>query len=518
MMASKHVFIRNIKIKSILFLIGFLIQQQFVLAQKIETLTIKEFYPLPGKKNPLHTDISASAVFSASPDSLYFEVDVIDDFVKFYNGNEQTDQVQISFALPDVGFNDYIVGEKGGKQFIFRNSNDAGDNADVERFIKNGDYPSGKLKNLETGASATPEVPSIKTLRRQQINFGISKFALFADGKRAIQLEREKYSPFENQIGDKLDDLSDAVRYISTKKPGGYHLSIAMSNKALGFARVALMNNLSFVIDVLDVDETPSEVETISSTPNRFMGRPSYFNKVVLPFSFNISLDGIPNEIIENVAVKIEVFRVGNAWKPFTYNNGPIIYAQDFISEAGLIEFVFFPQKVNYSISDNPKCETLQIIYDDLALYNQHEHYFLINKQVLSSKGFRFNKSNMNDFVNHPFVLPDSSLGLVLYDFEMVDPLGWGKLGNTADEFVFIQKLELDNSSSIFSIGMRIDAAETITIGEKNPLSFKNVKDVNFKWIEKGKSFSVLIKRIPSIYDEEIKFIILPNLEVEMFR
>jgi len=515
MIIIKHVFICNIKIKSFLFLIGFLIVQQFASAQKSETLTIQDFFPLPGKPKSTVSDISASSTVKVSPDSIYFEIDVKDEQVVFSKGNDLGDQVQISFALPDVNFNDFIIGEKGGKEFIFRNSAEAGDNADLERFIKNGDYPSGKLRNVETGATATSNVPSVKHLSKQQVNFGITKFGLFADGISAIHLEKEKYKAFENQVGEKLDDLSKYIKYVSTKNSGGYHLSIAMSNVALGFGRAALMSNLKFVIDVLDVDNIPGEIETISSTANRFFGRPSYFNKMELPFTFNISVEGVPNEIIQTSNVRVDVYRSGNLWKPFTYNNGPIIYAENFLSEAGLIEYVFFPQKLVYSKSENPRSETLQIIYDDLAAFNQHEYYFLVNDHIYSSKNYRFNKNNVNDFVNSIVMLPDGSAGLVLYDFEMVDPLGWGKLGNTADEYVFIQKLEAENSASIFSMGMRIDAEENITIGEKTRLSFKNVKDVNFKWIERGKTFSVLIKRIPSTFDEEVKFEIQPDLEVK---
>ena len=506
---------KSTKFKSIVILLVFVILGHYVSAQKKELLQMREFYPLPGKPKLLETDISATAVLFASPDSIYFEIEVKDDVVNSSASAEFSDQIQISFALTDVEFNDYVIGEKGGKQFIFRNSIEAGDNADVEKFVKNGDYPSGKLKNVETGATATPTVPSTKSLKKQQLNFGITKFALFADGRKAMQLEREKYSAFENQMGEKLDDLSATIKYVSVKKPTGYHLSIAMSNTALGFGRVALMNNLKFVIDAIDADELATEVETVSSTPNRFTGRPSYFNKVVLPFSLNISLDGVPDAIIQNTGVKVEVYRAGNTWKPFTYNNGPIIYARDFLSESGLIEYVFFPQKMVYSLAEKPKCETLQIIYDDLALYNQHEYYFVINEQVLSSKDFRFSKTNANDFINKAFELPDGSVGIVLYDFEMVDPLGWGNLGSTADEFVFIQKLNAKESSTIFSIGMRIDAAETMTIGEENSLSLKNVKDVNFKWIEKGKTFAVQVKRIPSTFDEEVKFEIQPDLRIK---
>jgi hypothetical protein len=495
-------------------LLALIAAAQFSFAQKKELLQLKEFYSLPGKDKPLAGNISAKASFSATPDSLFFEIDVTDDVVVDSEANGKGDEIQISFALPNIGFNDFIIGEKGAKKFIFRNSADPGDNADIERFIKNGDYPSGKLKNPEKGLSASPEVPPIKALKKQQLNFGITKFALFTNGKKAVQLEKEFYEAFELQVGSKLDDLSDAIKYRCSKVSGGYHLNIAIANHGLGFGNIALMDQLSFAIDVIDIDNTTASAGIISSTPNRFMGRPSYFNKINLPFTLNIALPGVPNEIISKTAIKIDAFRSENKWKPFTFNNGPVIYADGFLSEAGLIEYVFFPQKIAYTANENPKYETLELIYDDLAFYDQHEYYFAFDQQIISSKKFRFNKTNANDFLNRAFILPNGKIGIVLYDFEAVDPLGWGENGKTADEFVYIQQLETLNSNTIYSIGMRIDATESITLGEKNPLNFRNVKDINFKWIEMGKTFSVLIKRVPETYNEEVKFEILPSLEI----
>jgi hypothetical protein len=503
-------------LKEIFLCLVMIVFQQGIFAQKQEVYSLNEFFPLPGKDKPERNDVSSTVNVFASPDSIYFEIDVTDDKIVQNMNNE--DRVEISFSLKEVNFNDYIIAEKDGKSFVFRNSNEAGDNADLEKFLKNGDYPEGKLRNKETGLSASSIVPSKKALKKEQLNFGISKFAFFPNGKKHLHLEREKYKAFEDQIGFKLDDLATSIKYTSTLNKNGYHLSIAMHNSSLGFANVAFTNYLKFAIDIIDVDEEAGKSEFISSSPNRFLGRTSYFNKVDIPFNFDISLSGLPSEVIEKLKVKIQVVRSNNTWKPFTYNNGPIIYAKEFMSESGLVEYVFFPQIITYSKGEKPNYEKVEIFYNDLSLFDQHEYYFVCNKKVLSSKGYRFNKNVPNDFVNSVFNLPDGTTGLILYDFEPADPMGWGEFGNIADEFIYVLQVNENLNKTIFNLGLQIEAAEKITIGEKNPLVFRNVKNLDFKWIEKGRKFSVLIKRTPSTFDEELKFEIQKDLQVVPFK
>jgi hypothetical protein len=83
---------------------------------------------------------------------------------------------------------------------------------------------------------------------------------------------------------------------------------------------------------------------------------------------------------------------------------------------------------------------------------------------------------------------------MVMYDYELVDPLGFGKYGHTADEFIFIEKIVGKELSPLINIGQRIEAASTMVVGDENQLKITDVKSVEYAWVEFGKLFEVRIK------------------------
>jgi hypothetical protein len=91
----------------------------------------------------------------------------------------------------------------------------------------------------------------------------------------------------------------------------------------------------------------------------------------------------------------------------------------------------------------------------------------------------------------------------VIYDYEPVDPLGFGEYGHAADEFISIMKTDNQN---LFNVGHRIEAASNIVIGETNPQKIENVKSVNYSWVDFGKVFEIDIKGIQSKDNKTLRF------------
>ncbi|MFM2284728.1 MAG: hypothetical protein RLZZ543_225, partial [Bacteroidota bacterium] len=431
---------------------------------------------------------------SATADSLYFDVFVSDDQLSAMQA-DKGDRVEISFGSPWVDFTDYIVGEKGGKAFIFRNTNESGGEANLERFISDADYPKGKLKNAENGAEVKPDVPSPKDLRREYVFFGMTRFGFPAiNGGKAQQLDRDKYLAFSKQSGLIPDDLSNSVRYTVRSENGALHYSIAMHNRCLGFGRAANMNKVRFVVDVADADAGEEKETVISSSANRFYGRPFYFHQVELPFAFSMLPEGVPQSAIERLKINLDLVYSGGSWKAFGWNVGALVFAKDFISEA-LSQYSFYAIQLHYAKFDGaPAYERLNVNYDDVTNFDQHEVYILLNDQVYSSKEYRYNRIEANSFFHTVFNLPDGTPAIVLYDYESVDPLGFGEYGHTADEFIYIQKCDSKGGSPILNIGQRIEAASTMVIGEGEQLKLEQVKSVSYAWIEVGKSFEIKVK------------------------
>lgn len=470
-----------------------------LLSQEKLEVSHTQFYKIPSKELPSEIDLSANAKGIFTADSFYFDVFVKDDHIT------NQDRIDIWFGSPWSDFSDYIVGEKNKKTFIFRNSAESGDEANLQRFIQDADYPKGKLKNAESGLEIKPIVPQANNLKREYIFNGITRFEFSSNQSIAKQLDLDKYKPLENQLGMKLDDLSSFAKYNVSKTDSGLHYRIAMHNKCLGFARAVKMNEIRYVIDIIDGDPDETSEQIISSTSNRFYGRPYYFNKIKLPFALNIVPDGVPASMIQKMGINQDVIFSGGSWKAFGLNVGGIIYGKDFISEA-LTEFFFYPIQLIYSkskTSNNVEVERLDLIYKDATCFLQHEVYTQINDQIFSGKEYRYTNRVESNFINSVFSLPDGSTAMVIYDYEPVDPLGFGEYGHTADEFISIMKTDNQN---LLNIGHRIEGASNIVIGETNPQKIENVKSVNYAWVDFGKVFEIEIKGIQTKDNKTLRF------------
>jgi hypothetical protein len=458
-----------------------------------EILNLESLHPLPGKELPAPTDISARVKGYATPDSLIFEIVVTDDQVVFGKSDEAGDRVEIWLSAPTTSFTDYLVSDFKGKPVLYRNSNDPSSTADLDRFLKNGDYPKGKLKNPETGLEATPQVPAGNTLRFENVFYGVTRFAFHPDNRKAKHLDRSKYKLMEKKLGFTVDDLSGSANYTSQATGNGYKMRIAMHNRCIGFAQAVLMNKLSFVVDVVDIDTPEGSSTGISSSKNRFYGRPSYFNKAELPFKLNISIN-VPDSTIKKLGIEVLVIASDKIWKPYGFTNGPIIYAPEFSSEADLCEFSFYPVTTTYQKTtpgQDPAFELVTQTYKDDGAFTQRDLYFIVNNKVFPSKGYTYLERIDGDFVNSVFRLPDGGTALVLYDYEPADPLGWGEYGKLADEFVYIQKIDAKGDYPIFNAGHRIENIGKATFGEKDAISLDGVKSVSYSWKTTGKKFEI---------------------------
>jgi hypothetical protein len=150
---------------------------QALLSQEKFEVSHPQFYKIPSKELPSEIDLSAKAKGNFTADSFYFDVYVKDDHIT------NQDRIDIWFGSPWSDFSDYIVGEKNKKTFIFRNSAESGDEANLQRFIQDADYPKGKLKNAESGQEIKPIVPEANNLKREYIFNGITRFEFSSNQK-----------------------------------------------------------------------------------------------------------------------------------------------------------------------------------------------------------------------------------------------------------------------------------------------------------------------------------------------
>lgn len=458
-------------------------------------VSFDELYPIPGKAVPAtRSDLSGNVVLEVRSDSLFFTVEVSDDEVLPAGKAGEGDRVEVWFGNPWLDFSDFISAEWKDKYYLFRNTLEPGDQADLQRFLKDGDYPKGKLVNPETSAPIDVRVPPVQVLKRSHEFAGLTRLVFHADGSGIQHLDREKYHGFEVQTGLQVVDLAQSAKYTSEKIPGGYRLHIRMHNRCIGFARPEMMNQLRVAVDIVDKDTGVAQEIAISTSKNRFYGRSWYFNKIELPFNLEIPLAGIPGQLIKTLNIQLDVVATKKGWMSYGFYAGPLVYGHDVLSETGLMELSFHAIHLHFEAFENPAWQRLDVSYNDATVFDQHEVYVVLEGRIYSGKKYRYTKLMEEDFFYRVFPQVDGSFLLPIYDYEVVDPLGFGELGHTADEFVSIQRIQGDTEKSIFALGQRIEAAQAITIGEKDPITLHGVGVPVYSWIEPGKEFKIQVK------------------------
>ncbi len=471
-------------------------------AQQAQVLQLDSMHVFPGQKKPMPTDFSASCSIQLSADSIFILVNVTDDQLI---ETESNDRVEVWFALPETEYSDYIVGTKGSQTRIFRNSSEFGDNANLDALLKNSDYPDGQI-DFE-GKKLNPECPPRASLHEDRVFFGITHFIFDLKSTKGRHADREKYEVLLQQLDALPDDLSGLTNCDVMRNATGYAMRISMPVEALGFARYRA-KEFKCCVDVFDSDPNEKNTSALSSTPNRFFARPHYFNAIKSPFPLNINLPYIDSTIVAKTGLSLHVFRSKGRWNAIGFGAGPLIYCEGVVSETGLVEFLAYPISLKYDeIRSIPgkSIGHLTLNYNDLSPFRQEDHYFLVDNEIVVSKGYSYNRERNSEFVNHPFLLPDGEIAFVLYDYEPADPLGWGEYGKMADEFVYIQQIG-KNNRQLFSGGQRLEVLHTAAFGESTDLLCEQVKDVEYAWKEKGRVFTAHVKGMQKAYDRKFVF------------
>jgi hypothetical protein len=481
---------------------AFLFIQFSAFAQSAAFLQCDSLHAFPGKSKPNPIDFSAALSLDVQNDSIIIKIKVSDEDLK---SGIQGDRVEVWFALPDVSFSDYIIGGKSGSERIFRNSAEPGDNARLKPFISQADYPDAPLEY--EGKMRDLTCPPKSALQEHRVLFGMTHFVFTLQNGKGIHTNRNLYEPLKASLGWMPDDLSHQTQSTFKTESGGYTMRIAMHVNCLGFSS-CLAKKFKICVDVFDLDAGTAEADGLSSARNRFYARPQYFNLIETPNPINVRIPGVDDRMIKRSGILLNTIFSGGKWQPFGFGAGPLIFCEGHVSEAGLVEFNFYP--IDLKFETDKSIKDLDILkmtlnYKDATPFRQEDVYFLAGEELVISKGYCYRKVRNSKMVNRPFKMDDGSLAFVLYDFEPAEPLGWGAYGKMADEFIYIQKVGPQNKP-LFSGGQRLEVLHTATLGETDNVSCENVEDVEYNWIETGKRFKVKIKGLEKKYDREFIF------------
>lgn len=470
---------------------------------------VSEFYPLPNQT--ISAGLNASMQVKADKDSIYISLDVSDNHIN------ENDKIGIWLAMEHTQYTDYVVGYVNKKPFIFRNSEEASISADPEGMYKNADYPTG-LITMPNGKKIKPLVPSHTQLKTKPVYYGLTHFILSVKGKEiTLEGKSSAYKEIEELLQAQLPDLTKEITYSIVTTEKGYKAQISLHNKCLGFAKAGQTNAFRLAVDIESKSDDKPDVTIISSVKNRYFARPYYFDVVKSASPFSISALQIPDYFIEQTGLIQYCMITKEGWKPFGVSIFPIQYGGESISELNLMQLHLFPYEVSHEKRSILKTsyDFLQLNYNDHSYFPQQEVYFLFpNGKNQSSKGYRYNGAVKNNFINSLVTLPDGSMGIVLYDAEVYDPLGHGEFGTLADEVVNLYQLDGNNEKELFSLGFR-EANGKLNIGNgTNPDVYDGVNGLNFYWLEQGFRFQIELVNAQKKVFKTLTYRISKNLSV----
>jgi hypothetical protein len=115
-----------------------------------------------------------------------------------------------------------------------------------------------------------------------------------------FDLQTGKVSLFDQEFYLKLP-ISDSVKNKASFKKevvkGGYNVTITFRPEALVFFRSNIVNQLNFMVDVFDVDQTSKDLSVLSTAPHRRWGAPETFNRINLKNPIKVTEDLNPFKI-----------------------------------------------------------------------------------------------------------------------------------------------------------------------------------------------------------------------------
>lgn len=402
-----------------------------------------------GEKNWMGIeDCSASADLISFNNEIIIEVKVKDDFLYFSDDPLHSDHIELWFAIPEIyddkyfSFdnspiypNEFIVGNKYlylykgrpdldslkieigsplietfnyGKKFLYYNE------IKEKKKKKNPDYLSSEDYVIDDIDEYLKDARN-SNLKKEYIFFGITHLGILPSTSDKIVYDKENYAIIEKMTGSELGNLTKYVRTLININNNSYNIKIFIKAPALGFVKRNGLDNLAFLIDIIDTDRDRVQETLLSSSKNRIWGNPKTFNKLKIKKNINVKL----NENIQALGKSDKKSKIDqNIRYTFplifwftTKGWRPIYFAWD--------KFRYYDQPSVMYLRNIIKCriEQCEISYEKQLLgnnilenYNSCDDQYLIvnNKLIKSTKEFVFT-----------FLLPDNSIGIIMSDFNI---------------------------------------------------------------------------------------------------
>ncbi len=455
-------------------------------------------FVVSGKENIRNKwDAKASVKLFCDGEYLSVTIDVKDDIIENKPDNLETDHVEVSFALPasafprDFEYNfhpKYIYSsgqsnpyEKTRLPRFFSVYSEYAPSLKMGSFLSEYDYPTAKdvkAKKLT--------VPYPENIKECTVDYGIVVFGLYPDKRSPILLNKNNFQILEKMWGYQIGDLLEGVRYVVDKTNYGYTISAQFSVKALGFVQLPKMEEIRFMVDIIDKDGQGKATTILSTSQYRAKGVPVTFNNIRFKRALRTNISEVPDAVFNKLDFRPVYAFTDTGWIATSVETDMIAFGEQNMSKS-LLEIKFSKLPIRYaSYEDLAKNNVKKLSVDTEGVNTNAKtsEYFIINGQVFESEIMKANKNKRESLYSHTFSFPDGSAGLILKNKTAYNPNGWGSCKNCYEEIISIIRIENGSTKTILAVYQGNTYTPYCQIGDKN---YKGFYVYSLDWLREGK-------------------------------
>ncbi len=439
-------------------------------------------------------DIRVSAKIYCDGEAITVVIDVKDDIIENKTDNFETDHVEIWLALPASAYPSnfeynfhpkYIYGTTGPNQTprFFSVYSEYANGIGLNSFTKNFDYPDSKK-----AATQNLNVPKPEYLRECRMDFGIVHYGFYPDQRKVVHYNKDNYRMLEQVLGVKMGNFAEGAHYVCDKTEQGYKITVEFTPQSLGFVQLPKLEELRFMIDVVDKDGQGKKATTVLSTSAEHQkASPAAFNTVRFKKPLKTNNTQIPDAVFNKLDFHPLYTLTDSAWVSTSIETDMAVFSKENLSKS-ITEIKFSVQPVKYTAYEDLSKNTVKRVIVEKTGVNSRPittEYYIVNGQVFESELVKMGKSRKEALNNYTFSFPDGSAGLILKQRTALNPYGWGKCGNCYEEVISLMRIKGNEAKTLLAIYQGNSGEKYCQIGEQ---SFRGYYVASVEWVREGKT------------------------------
>ncbi|MEO0471656.1 MAG: hypothetical protein AAF206_18655, partial [Bacteroidota bacterium] len=241
-------------------------------------------------ENGQSTRVETSMQVYCDGEVLSLVIEVIDPEVVQNEEPFLGDHLQIGLALPQSAYPEdfeyrlhpmYLCSQgntRGGESEsprVFSVYGEFSQNIDRRKFLSM--YP--RTDRIETEAL---QIPDPRDLRRQQLDFGLVRYALFPNGRPVQMLNKQNVRLMESVLDTRFGKLTKGIAYTAEMRENGdgYIINAQIEPRALGFVQMPNLEELRILVQVFKVGPRPNPEPVLSNGPTSNPKHPFTYPRV----------------------------------------------------------------------------------------------------------------------------------------------------------------------------------------------------------------------------------------------